>query len=200
MIDVRGANVRAELDEAFARSEEDRATPAGNERRAESAGGAARSAEAKSVGGRPLILDATKRAEICALLAAGCAFRTAARYVGVTAGAISMLLKRDESFRLQVDKALADRELIPLAQVNAASGKSWRAAVWRLERTVKGTYHKDNGVDPKDIWSAVDEEHREFAERLIAARQAQTYLPAMGVKMEEADEAPREAGYEPRAT
>lgn len=192
MIDVRRANVRAELDEAFARSDEERATHAENERGAESAedstpisaANSAVNSAVNSVGGRPLILDATKRAEICAMLAAGCTFRTAARYVGVSAGAISMLLKRDESFRLQVDKALADRELIPLAQLNAASGKSWRAAVWRLERTVKGTYRKDNIVDPMDIWSAVDDEHQGFAKRLIAAAQARTYLPAMGVETE----------------
>lgn len=184
MIDLRRANVRAELDEAFARSDEERATCARDERGAEKAEDSTPNSGANSVGGRPLILDTTKRAEICAMLAAGCTFRTAARYVGVTAGAISMLLKRDESFRLQVDKALADRELIPLSQLNAASGKSWRAAVWRLERTVKGTYRKDNIVDPTDIWSAVDDEHQGFAKRLIAAAQARTYLPAMGVETE----------------
>lgn len=80
-------------------------------------------AETPAAGGRPLVLDATKRAEVCAMLAAGCSFRTAARYVGVTAGAISLLLKRDETFRVQVDKALANREFIPLSQIRGRRQK-----------------------------------------------------------------------------
>jgi hypothetical protein len=162
MIDVRGANVRAELQDGFEQTE--------NENFAIGVDGdPSATAEAGSVGGRPLILDATKRAEICAILAAGCTFRNAARYVGCSAGAISMLLQRDESFRAQVDKALADRELIPLSHLRSASGKSWRAAAWLLERTVKGTYLKDNIADPADISRAVDNERQEVAMSYFAS-------------------------------
>lgn len=126
--------------------------------------------------GRPRILDTTKRAEICAILATGCTFRTAARYVGVTAAAIAMLLKRDESFRVQVDRAIAERELIPLAQVRAAGDRNWQAAAWMLERTVKGTYRKENIADPVDIEYAVDKERQEVVMTHIAVEEARTYV------------------------
>ena len=131
-------------------------------------------AQTPAAGGRPLVLDATKRAEVCAMLAAGCSFRTAARYVGVTAGAVSQLLKRDETFRVQVDKALANREFIPLSQIRAAGGKSWRAAAWLLERTVKGTYRQDNTADPVDISDAVDKELREELKTHIVSEEARS--------------------------
>jgi uncharacterized protein YpuA (DUF1002 family) len=95
-----------------------------------------------------------------------------------------MLLKRDESFRMQVDKALAARELTPLSQLRAASGKNWRAAAWLLERTVKGTYRKDNIADPTDISYAVDKEHQEVAMMHIANEEARLYLRGMWAGME----------------
>jgi hypothetical protein len=157
-------------------------------------GGGARAEEGDASGGdsvgrgRPRVLDAVKRAEVCAMLATGCTFRAAARYVGVSAAAIAMLLKRDESFRAQVDKALAERELTPLAQLRAASGKNWRAAAWLLERTVKGTYRKDNIADPTCISHAVDKEHQDVAMRHIANEEARTYLRAMWAGMDGEEE------------
>jgi hypothetical protein len=170
MIDVFGTGAGQELSEDFV-------TPAAGEDHA--LGDDAADTRSDSQRGRPRILDATKRAEVCAMLAAGCTFRTAARYVGVTAGAISMLLTRDELFRAQVDKALADRELIPLAHLRTASGKSWRAAAWLLERTVKGTYRKDNIADPADIGHAVDKELQESVMMRIASEDARTYVRGM---------------------
>lgn len=103
-----------------------------------------------NVGGRPRVLDETKRAEICALLAAGCTLRTAANYVGCSVSAISKLKDRDAAFREQVAKALAEREAFPLSKVREACGRSWRAAVWLLERTVGGSYRRDCAASPVD--------------------------------------------------
>lgn len=130
-------------------------------------------------GGRPRVLDEKKRAEICAQLAAGCTFTTAARYVGCTAAAISMLLKRDEEFRVQVDRALALREINPLAHIRAAMPRAWKAAAWMLERTVKGTYMPGNLSDPADIGRAVDKEVQAEVIGWIADSDARTYLREM---------------------
>ncbi len=132
------------------------------------------SATTSSKGGRPRVLDEKKRAEICAQLAAGCTFRTAARYVGCTAAAISMLMKRDEEFRWQVNRALAQREIIPLSHIRAASSRAWQAAAWLLERTVKGTYLPGNLSDPADIGRAVDKELQEEVIGRITALEART--------------------------
>lgn len=101
-------------------------------------------------GGRPAVLDAIKRAEVCALLASGCSLRTAANYVNCDVSTISKLKARDAAFRDQVAKAMAEREAFPLSKVREACGRSWRAARWLLERTVGGHFRRDsteNAVD-----------------------------------------------------
>jgi hypothetical protein len=105
---------------------------------------------AKNAGGRPKILNETKRAEVCALLATGCSLRAAARYVGCDVSTLSKLKERDAAFRDQVVKALAERESFPLAKMREAAGRSWRAAAWLLERTVGGTYRRDSSAEPVD--------------------------------------------------
>lgn len=119
-------------------------------------------------GGRPRVLDAVKRAEICGMIAAGCTFRTVARCVGCSAAAISMLMKRDEEFRDQVGRALAQRELVPLAHLREASKQSWRAAVFLLERTVKGTYRRGSEDDPTDLERLAEEEERATVGEVVA--------------------------------
>ncbi len=119
--------------------------------------------------GRPPILDATKRAEICAMVAAGCTFKTAALYVGCSAAAISVLMSRDASFREQIGRAIAQRESIPLSHLREASKRSWRAAAWLLERTVKGTYCRDNSANPVDVALAVEIELREKVDVAISS-------------------------------
>jgi hypothetical protein len=90
--------------------------------------------------GRPAELDAVKLAEICALIASGCSYRTAAKYVGCTAAAISMRVKRDPEFAEQLDKAVAQREAILLSHLRESSKKSWRAAAFLLQITVGGRF------------------------------------------------------------
>lgn len=90
--------------------------------------------------GRPEELDEVKRAEICALLASGCSYRTAAKYVGCTASAISKCAKRDPEFAAQIEKAVAQREVILLSYVRASARRSWRAGAYLLETTVGGRF------------------------------------------------------------
>lgn len=119
-------------------------------------------------GGRPTIFTEAKRAEICAMLAAGCTFKAAARYVGCSPSAISMLSQRDATFRQQVDRAIAEREIIPLSHLRESSKRSWRAAAWLLERTVKGTYRPGSAEDPLDFGRAVEVEVREHVSEKVA--------------------------------
>jgi hypothetical protein len=90
--------------------------------------------------GRPPFFTEVVRAEVCAVIATGCPFQTAAKYVGCTVKAIYALKKRDPEFAKQLARALAQRELIPLSHIREASGRSWRAAAWLLEHTVGGRY------------------------------------------------------------
>lgn len=80
------------------------------------------------------------RAEICSVIAAGCMFRVAARYVGCTVRAIADLKRCDREFERQLDRALVQRELILLAHIREASKNSWKAAAWLLAHTVGGRY------------------------------------------------------------
>jgi hypothetical protein len=140
-----------------------------------------------SRGGRPRVLDAVKRAEICAMVSVGCTFRTTARCAGCSPAAISMLMRRDEAFRDQVARALAQRELIPLAHMREASKRSWRAAAWLLERTVKGTYRRGNEEDPTDLERAVEEEQRAAVGEALAKSEAMSEERLQRM-MEELDE------------
>jgi hypothetical protein len=104
--------------------------------------------------------------------------------VGCTAAAVSALLSRDAGFREKVDRAIAERELIPLSQMRSASGKSWRAAAWLLERTVKGTYGKDNLTDPVDVGDAVEKEVRNMLYDALVIEQSRKTLQNMAERLE----------------
>lgn len=96
-------------------------------------------AAAGGAGATPFFTAAV-RGEICGAVAMGCSFGTAAKYVGCTVRAIAELVERDRGFRKELDRAIAQRELIPLSYIREASKNSWRAAAWLLERTVGGRY------------------------------------------------------------
>jgi hypothetical protein len=117
-----------------------------------------RETEEKPKGGRPRVLDEVKRGEVCALLAYGCTFRAAAQYVGCSVSAISMLKERDPAFREQVDKALAQRQTIPLANMREAAKRSWRAAAWLLERTEGRVFKRDGLCDAGDLAAEAERE------------------------------------------
>lgn len=115
------------------------------------------------------------------MLACGATYRTAAGYAGCGASTISMLMKRDEAFRAEVARALAQRELIPLANLRHASKRSWRAAAWLLERTVKGTYRRENADDPTDLDRVVESE-------ALAEERAAERVRRMMEEMDEEDD------------
>ena len=117
---------------------------------------------------RPPILDDVKRAEICALLAAGCSQQVAARYVGVTPAAIRNAAARNRAFHQQMLKAMQTSELDALQTIRAAAPKSWRAAAWLLERTKPQQYGYRNVKQlTADFWARFFEEVMTFVEHLL---------------------------------
>jgi hypothetical protein len=117
---------------------------------------------------RPPILDDVKRAEICALLAAGCSQQVAARYVGVTPAAIRNAARRHRAFHQQLLKAMQTSELDALQTIRAAAPKSWRAAAWLLERTKPQQYGYRNAKQlSNDYWTRFFAELISFVQHLL---------------------------------
>ncbi|MEX0937206.1 MAG: hypothetical protein WDZ59_05045 [Pirellulales bacterium] len=90
--------------------------------------------------GRPEVLDQAKRGTVCALVAIGCSRSQAAEYVGCSPSTITRLAQRNEPFAEQLRQAEMQREVTPLKNVVAASGRSWRAGAWLLERMYPDRY------------------------------------------------------------
>ncbi len=90
----------------------------------------------KNSGGRPPVLDETKRKTIIALLANGSSRRVAARYVGCSALTIARTAERDPDFAAEIDRAQQNAEIEALRYIRSAARKDryWRAAAWILER------------------------------------------------------------------
>jgi hypothetical protein len=85
--------------------------------------------------GRPRALDDAQRREVCALISAGCGFRTAAEYVGCSPSTIRREALRNPEFHEQVRSADLSCQLSPLQAIRKAAATNWRAAAWLLERT-----------------------------------------------------------------
>ena len=117
---------------------------------------------------RPPKLDDVKRAEICALLAAGCSQQVAARYVGVTPAAIRNAAHRNRAFHQQMLKAMQTSELDALQSIRAAAPKSWRAAAWLLERTRPQQYgYRNPKLLTQDQWARYFDELTTILEHLL---------------------------------
>jgi hypothetical protein len=84
---------------------------------------------------RPRSLDEIKCREICALVAAGCALRQAARYVQCSPSTIHREAQRDPQFLEALRRAEMAAQLSPLHAMQQAVATHWRAAAWYLERT-----------------------------------------------------------------
>jgi hypothetical protein len=91
---------------------------------------------------RRLKLDATKRREVCAILAVGGTRLMAATYVGCVPATIRATAKRIPEFDEQLRKAELGPEITFLKSIQAAAGdvKQWRAAAWALERLFPERY------------------------------------------------------------
>lgn len=90
--------------------------------------------------GRPNKLDDQAKSQILAMISVGCSRARAARFVGVRPTALTMLTKRDPAFAAELKQSEKRREMDALASIRRASGKSWRAAAWLLERTQRRQY------------------------------------------------------------
>src|SRR3954451_6770488 len=84
--------------------------------------------------GRPRALDDVKQREACALIAGGCGFREAARYVNCNVGTIRREADRNPAFAEQLRNSEAYAQVSPLKAMQQAAGTHWRAAAWMLER------------------------------------------------------------------
>ena len=91
---------------------------------------------------RRLKLDATKRREVCAILAVGGTRVMAAAYVGCATSTIRARALRDPEFAEQLRKAELSSEITFLKSIQAAAAdvKQWRAAAWALERLFPERY------------------------------------------------------------
>jgi hypothetical protein len=96
--------------------------------------------------GRPAKLDEKAKNQIVAMVAVGCSRARAARLAGVRPTALTMLVKRDRAFADEINQAEKRRETEALASIQRASGKSWRAAAWLLERTMRRQYGRPSAA------------------------------------------------------
>ncbi|MCG8448170.1 MAG: hypothetical protein MI725_01145 [Pirellulales bacterium] len=80
------------------------------------------------------MLDETKKREVCALVAAGCSFDFAGRYVGCSAKTIRREGERDAAFGERLRQAQLSAQLEPLRALRSKATTHWRAAAWLLER------------------------------------------------------------------
>ena len=107
--------------------------------------------------GRPSLLDAQKRKEVCSLVKVGCPLSVAAEYVGVSPGVIRYALRHNPEFAQEVKRAQVTSEVVPLANVHKAGASRWQAAAWFLERTQPERYgrRKPNVVTHEAAWNLV---------------------------------------------
>lgn len=88
----------------------------------------------KSRGGRPARLDGTLREVVIALVASGLSRTAAARQVGVAPQTVFNTAIRDPEFGRRLEQAANELQFAHLRIVQRASGRSWRASAWALER------------------------------------------------------------------
>jgi hypothetical protein len=124
---------------------------------------------------RPPFFTDVVRAEICSVLAAGCMFRDAARYVGCTIRAIAELIRCDREFARQIDRALVNRELILISHIRKAAEDSWKAAAWLLAHTVGGRYGEHIPTLAEELEA---EESQQLAATIAELQRASSDAPA----------------------
>jgi hypothetical protein len=109
--------------------------------------------------GRPRALNDAQRREVCALIATGCGFRTAADYVGCSPSTIRREALRNPEFHEQVRNADLRCQLTPLQAIMKAAATNWRAAAWLLERTNPQRYgNQRKPAKPADVAEAMIDE------------------------------------------
>ena len=84
--------------------------------------------------GRPAAIDHNKTETIVGMLSLGCTRANAARYVGCTPETLRKTAKRDPKFAERMRQAEMNLEMKHMNNLVNASGRSWRASAWVLER------------------------------------------------------------------
>lgn len=101
------------------------------------------------------------RTKLCAMVSVGCSVRNAARLVDVRESTVRKAARSNPDFAKRLHNALAQRELLPLKNLQTAGAKYWRASAWlleRIDRTAYGRYKPD---------TITDEHLSRFAEILV---------------------------------
>lgn len=103
------------------------------------------------------ILDATKRAQICAILTVGGTKRAAAQYVGCSPRTIHNTASRDPEFKRQLEQTQISPEITFLKTLHTAGQEKWQAAKWALQHMYPDRYARKAAtmalVDVKDLIS-----------------------------------------------
>jgi hypothetical protein len=101
------------------------------------------------------IHDAQVRAKILSAIRAGSYIETACAFAGITRKIFYEWLKRGarattgihREFSNDVQKALAEAELLHLRNISEAAKKEWQAAAWYLERRYPDRWGRRQAVD-----------------------------------------------------
>ncbi len=103
------------------------------------------------------ILDATKRAQICAILTVGGTKRLAAKFVGCSTQTIYNTAQRDSEFKRQLDQTQVSPEITFLKTLHSAAQEKWQAAKWALQHMYPYRYARKAAAmsveDVKDLIS-----------------------------------------------
>ena len=83
--------------------------------------------------GRPPLLDAQLKSDLCLLLRAGCSRRHAAELLGIDESTIRKAALRDRRFARQLDHAAAQHALACVGKIHRSARQSWRAAAWFIQ-------------------------------------------------------------------
>lgn len=89
---------------------------------------------------RPRKLDETKRAQLCAMVAAGVHVHTAARLMGCNRNTVHNEARRNRQFARALKRAKSQAQIHPLRTMQQAATTNWRAAAWWLERLAPETF------------------------------------------------------------
>src|SRR5262245_49230398 len=90
---------------------------------------------------RQPFLDDAKKDIACSLARAGMSGRWIAAHLGCDESTLRYALGKDESFRARYMQGRAELQIDQLANIAKAATKSWRAAVWLLERLFPKEYN-----------------------------------------------------------
>ena len=105
--------------------------------------------------GRPEEFDAAKREKFCTLVGVGVSRRHAATSVGVAPSTVTRHMAADPLFAERVRDAENECEIDLMKRIRLQSERSWRAAVWLLERMRPERYARGKQAAAGPGWDAM---------------------------------------------